>query len=68
MVENKRLLEASTCHQNEMRSAKINLQDNITLLNNVLGELSAEGKTPQDDTIAAHTGAIGEQSGLCKSW
>ena len=60
MVKNKQLLEASTCNQKEMQSTKINLQDNIALLNNVLGELRAEGKTPQDDTIAAHTSTIGE--------
>ena len=44
-------------------STKTNLQGNIALLNNVLGELRAEGKTPQDDTIAAHTSTIGEQVG-----
>ena len=42
---------------------KINLQGNITLLNNILGELRSEGKTPQDDTIAAHISTIGEQVG-----
>ena len=42
---------------------KINLQDDIVLLNNVLGELRSEGKTPQDDTIAAHISTIGEQVG-----
>ena len=63
MVENKRLLEASTCNEKETKSTKINLQDNISLLNNILGELRAEGKTPQDDTIAAHTSTIGEQVG-----
>ena len=63
MVENKRLLEASTCNEKEMKSTKINLQDNISLLNNILGELRAEGKTPQDDTIAAHTSTFGEQVG-----
>ena len=42
---------------------KVNLQGNITLLNNVLSELHAEGKTPQDATIAAHTSTIGEQVG-----
>ena len=46
-----------------MRSAKINIQDNISLLNNILGELRGEGKTPQEDTIAAHTSIIGEQVG-----
>ena len=66
MVENKRLLEASTCNQKEMRSTKINLQDNIALLNNVLSELHTEGKTPQDDTIAAHTSTIGEQVGILR--
>ena len=63
MVENKRLLEASTCNQKETKSTKINLQDNISLLNNILGELRAEGKTPQGDMIAAHTSTIGEQVG-----
>ena len=61
MVENKRLLEVSTCNEKETKSTKINLQDNIALLNNILSELRAEGKTPQDDTIAAHTSSIGEQ-------
>ena len=42
---------------------KVNLQDNIMLLNNVLSELHGEGKTPQEDTIAAHTRTIGEQVG-----
>ena len=42
---------------------KIDLQGNIILLNSVIGELRSEGKTPQDDTIAAHTRTIGEQVG-----
>ena len=42
---------------------KVNLQDNISLLNNVLGGLHAEGITPREDTIVAHTSAIGEQVG-----
>lgn len=42
---------------------KINLQGNVTLLNNVLGELHTEGKAPQDDTMAAHVSTIGEQVG-----
>ena len=63
MVENKQLCEASTCNQHEMKLTKTQLQDNILLLNNVLGELRGEGKTPQDDTIAAHISTIGEQVG-----
>ena len=42
---------------------KIYLQDNIFLLNNVLGGLHAEGITPREDMIVAHTSAIGEQVG-----
>ena len=42
-----------------MKSTKINLQDNISLLNNI----RAEGRTPREDTIAAHTSIIGEQVG-----
>ena len=42
---------------------KINLRDDIMLLNNVLSELCSEGKTPQDDTIAAHISTIGDQVG-----
>lgn len=64
VVENKKLREASTCTQQEMEAMKIKLQGNITLLNNVLGELHSEGKTPQDDTIAAHTSTIGDQVGI----
>ena len=60
-VENKNLREASTCHQQEMESMKIDLQGNIISLNGVLGELRSEGKAPLDDTIAAHTRTIGEQ-------
>lgn len=63
MVENKQLREASTRNQQEIKSMKINLQENIMLLNNILGELCSEGKTPQDDTIAAHISTIGEQVG-----
>ena len=63
MVENKQLREASTRTQQVMEAMKINLQDNITLLNNVLGELRTEGEAPQDDTIAAHISTIGEQVG-----
>ena len=40
---------------------KVNLQDNIFLLNNVLGGLRAEEVTPRVDTIVAHTSTIGEQ-------
>ena len=49
-----------------MKSSKINLQDNISLLNNILGELCGEGKTPQEDTIAAHISTIGEQVGTLR--
>ena len=42
---------------------KINLQDNIMLLNNVLGEIHSEGRTPHEATIAAHISTIGEQVG-----
>ena len=42
---------------------KTKLQDNILLLNNILGELRGEGKTPQENTIAAHISTIGEQVG-----
>ena len=45
---------------------KVNLQGNITLLNNVLSELHAEGKTPQNATIAAHISTIGDQVGTLK--
>ena len=45
---------------------KIKLQSNITLLNNVLSELHAEGKTPQNATIAAHISTIGDQVGTLK--
>ena len=44
-----------------MKALKINLQDNVSLLNNVLGGLHAEGITPRDDTLSAHSSAIGEQ-------
>nr|CCI55290.1 PH01B001G05.13 [Phyllostachys edulis] len=63
VAENKQLREASTRNQEDMKSTKINLQDNILLLNNILGELRGEGKTPQEDTIAAHISTIGEQVG-----
>ena len=52
-----------THNQEEMKSTKVNLQDNISLLNNVLGGLCAEEITPREDTIAAHTSTIGEQIG-----
>lgn len=42
---------------------KINLQDNISLLNNVLGGICAKKITPLEDTMIAHTSAIGEQVG-----
>ena len=42
---------------------KINLQDNISLLNNVLSGLRAEEVTPREDTIIAHLSTIGEQVG-----
>ena len=42
---------------------KVNLQDNISLLNNVLGGLKAEGITHQEDMIAAHASTIGDQVG-----
>ena len=42
---------------------KVNLQYDISLLNNVLNGLRAEGATPREDTIIAHTSAIGEQVG-----
>ena len=42
---------------------KVNLQDNISLLNNALGGLCAEEITPREDTIIAHTSIIGEQVG-----
>ena len=42
---------------------KINLRDNISLLNNVLGGLHAEEITPREDTMTAHTSAIGDQVG-----
>ena len=42
---------------------KVNLQDNISLLNNVLGGLCAEEVTSREDIIAAHTRTIGEQVG-----
>ena len=63
VAENKQLREASTRNQQEMKLMKINLQGNIMLLNNILGELRGEGKTPQEDTIAAHISTIGEQVG-----
>ena len=40
---------------------KINLRDNINLLNNVLSGLHAEEITPREDTMTAHTSAIGDQ-------
>ena len=43
---------------------KVNLQDNISLLNNVLGGLRAEEITPREDMIVAHTSVIGEQVGI----
>ena len=46
-----------------MKALKINLQDNVSLLNNVLGGLYVEGITPRDDTLPAHSSAIGEQVG-----
>lgn len=46
-----------------MKALKINLQDNISLLNNVLGGLHAEGITPRDNTLSAQSSAIGEQVG-----
>ena len=46
-----------------MKSVKVNLEDNISLLNNALGGLCAEEVTPREDTIAAHTRTIGEQVG-----
>ena len=46
-----------------MKSLKGNLQDNISLLNNVLGGIHAEGITPHDDTLSAHSSGIGDQIG-----
>ena len=62
-VETKWLHEASARSQEEMKSTKINLQDNISLLNNVLGGLGAKEVTPLEDTMIAHTSVIGEQVG-----
>lgn len=42
---------------------KVTLQDNISLLNNILGGLHAEGITPREDTMIAHLSAIGDQVG-----
>ena len=44
-----------------MKSTKINLQGSISLLNNVLGGIRAEEITPREDTMIAHTSAIGEE-------
>ena len=46
-----------------MKSTKINLKDNISLLNNVLRELGAKEVTPLEGTVIAHMSAIGEQVG-----
>ena len=62
-VQIKRLREASTRNQDEMKSVKGNLQDNVSLLNNVLSGLHAKGITPREDTISTHSSAIGEQVG-----
>ena len=63
VVQVKRLREASTRNQEEMKALKINLQNNVLLLNNVLGGLQTERITPRDDTPSAHLSAIGEQVG-----
>ena len=42
---------------------KVTLQDNISLLNNVLGGLNAEEIAPHEVTMIAHTSTIGEQVG-----
>lgn len=46
-----------------MKVTKINLQDNILLLNNVLGGLGAKDVTPLEDTVVAYTSTIGHQVG-----
>lgn len=58
----KRLREASTRNQEEMKALKTNLQGNISLLNNVLSGLRVEGIAPRDDTLSAYSSAIGEQA------
>ena len=42
---------------------KINLQDNISLLNNVLGGLGAKEVTPLEDIVVAQTSTIRQQVG-----
>nr|ADB85302.1 hypothetical protein [Phyllostachys edulis] len=59
-VEIKQLHEASTRNQEKIKSMKINLQDNISLLNNILSGIRAEEVTPREYTIIAHTSTIGE--------
>ena len=44
-----------------MKATKINLQDNISLLNTVLGGLGAEKVTPLEDTMVGHTSTSGQQ-------
>ena len=45
-----------------MKSLKINLQDNVSLLNNVLGGLGAEEVTPLEDTLTAQSNIVGSKS------
>ena len=59
-VEIKRLQEASTRSQEEMQATKINFQDNISILNNVLCGLGAEEVTPLENTVVDHTSTIGQ--------
>ena len=44
-----------------MTATKINLQDNISLLKNMLGGLGAKEVTPLEDTVVGHTSTIGQQ-------
>lgn len=46
-----------------MKATMINIQDNISLLNNMLSGLGAEKVNPIEDTMVGHTSAIGQQVG-----
>lgn len=46
-----------------MKAIKMNFQDNVYHLNNVLRGLGAEDVTPLEGTLVRHTSCIGQQVG-----
>lgn len=64
MIEIKYLSEALTRSQEETKSMKAILFDNVILLNNILGWFGVEKMSPFEDTIIAHAIMIRLQVGV----